>query len=219
MVFIMPGMENLAPDRTLSNKGSSTPPSFFPIRSSSLARASWIWLSTSFGTLLPFSKKRLQTSVEIVNPPGTGTPALHISARPAPLPPRMSRILPSPSAVPPPNEYTYFFVKSCVSYVCLGHYVRHSGARAFCNDFGKISDDRELGQQAVKQRQAVLSYHRVWIVNQNFIEEQIHFRAERGDVRQLLPVRSSLRSLFADSFERFEEVFLGPRSEQFGVHC
>ena len=30
------------------------------------ASASWIWSSTSFGTLLPFSKKRLQTSVEMV---------------------------------------------------------------------------------------------------------------------------------------------------------
>ena len=35
---------------------------------------------------------------------GTGTPARLISARPAPLPPRISFIFPFPSAVPPPKE-------------------------------------------------------------------------------------------------------------------
>ena len=45
----------------------------------------------------------LQTSVEIVKPGGTGTPALLISARPEPLPPRISFIFPSPSALPPPK--------------------------------------------------------------------------------------------------------------------
>src|SRR5215467_11047107 len=44
----------------------------------------------------------------MVNPGGTGSPALVISARPAPLPPSTSFILPLPSALPPPNEYTYF---------------------------------------------------------------------------------------------------------------
>src|SRR6266704_3539595 len=43
----------------------------------------------------------------MVNPGGTGRPAFVISARPAPLPPRSSFILPLPSALPPPNEYTY----------------------------------------------------------------------------------------------------------------
>ena len=81
------GMENFAPDRTLTSSGSSTPPSFLPISASSFATASRICVSTSLGTLLPFSKNKLQTSVEIVNPGGTGTPALHISAKPAPLPP------------------------------------------------------------------------------------------------------------------------------------
>ena len=45
-----------------------------------------------------------QASVWMVNPGGTGRPALVISARPAPLPPRMSFILPLPSALPPPKE-------------------------------------------------------------------------------------------------------------------
>src|ERR1039458_4531483 len=43
----------------------------------------------------------------MVNPGGTGRAALVISARPAPLPPRVSFILPLPSALPPPKEYTY----------------------------------------------------------------------------------------------------------------
>src|ERR1700739_4109027 len=43
----------------------------------------------------------------MVKPGGTGRPALVISAKPAPLPPRTSFILPLPSALPPPNEYTY----------------------------------------------------------------------------------------------------------------
>src|SRR5258708_2614720 len=43
----------------------------------------------------------------MVNPGGTGNPALVISASPAPLPPRSSFILPLPSALPPPKEKTY----------------------------------------------------------------------------------------------------------------
>src|SRR4051812_30846775 len=50
----------------------------------------------------------LQTSVEIVNPGGTGRPALVISARPEPLPPSRSFMLRLPSALPAPKKYTYF---------------------------------------------------------------------------------------------------------------
>ena len=39
MVFIMPGMENFAPERTLRSSGSVASPSFLPICSSSFARA------------------------------------------------------------------------------------------------------------------------------------------------------------------------------------
>ena len=38
MVFIMPGMENFAPERTLSSSGSSASPSFLPICSSSFCK-------------------------------------------------------------------------------------------------------------------------------------------------------------------------------------
>ena len=43
-----------------------------------------------------------------MNPGGTGNPTFVISARPAPLPPSTSFILPLPSALPPPKKYTYW---------------------------------------------------------------------------------------------------------------
>ena len=46
----------------------------------------------------------LQTSVEIVKPGGTGSPALVISARPEPLPPSRSFMLRLPSALPLPKK-------------------------------------------------------------------------------------------------------------------
>src|SRR5713101_5877812 len=51
----------------------------------------------------------LQTSVEIVNPGGTGRPALVISARPDPLPPSRSFMFRLPSALPLPKKKTCFF--------------------------------------------------------------------------------------------------------------
>ena len=51
----------------------------------------------------------LQTSVEILKPGGTGSPAFVISARPAPLPPSRSFMLRLPSAFPLPKKYAYFF--------------------------------------------------------------------------------------------------------------
>src|SRR5580700_1793936 len=51
----------------------------------------------------------------MVKPGGTGRPAFVISASPAPLPPRTSFILPLPSALPPPNEYTYFVLAGFVA--------------------------------------------------------------------------------------------------------
>src|SRR5215470_598052 len=47
----------------------------------------------------------------MVNPGGTGRPARLISARPEPLPPSVSFMVPSPSAVPPPNMYTYLLMR------------------------------------------------------------------------------------------------------------
>src|SRR6202795_771808 len=102
----MPGMENLAPERTLTRSGFSPLPSFWPCRLSSWASASCICRSTSCETELLRMYSR-QASVWIVKPGGTGRPAFVISARPAPLPPRTSFIFPLPSALPPPKKYTY----------------------------------------------------------------------------------------------------------------
>src|SRR4051812_22811276 len=49
----------------------------------------------------------VQTAVEMVKPGGTGRPALVISARPEPFPPRRSFMLRLPSAFPFPKKYTY----------------------------------------------------------------------------------------------------------------
>ena len=106
MVSIMPGMENFAPERTLTSSGFSPLPSFWPCSSSSFLSAASIWRSTSAETPLVRMYSR-QASVWMVKPGGTGRPALVISARPAPLPPRSSFILPLPSALPPPKEKTY----------------------------------------------------------------------------------------------------------------
>src|SRR5712691_2068993 len=47
----------------------------------------------------------------MVNPGGTGRPALVISARPEPFPPSVSRIVRSPSALPLPKKNTCFFAR------------------------------------------------------------------------------------------------------------
>src|SRR5205823_249226 len=54
----------------------------------------------------------------MVKPAGTGRPILVISARPAPLPPRRSRQVPSPSALPAPKKYTHFFTVRLACRLC-----------------------------------------------------------------------------------------------------
>src|SRR5436189_11268 len=49
----------------------------------------------------------MQSLAEMVKPGGTGRPRFAISASPAPLPPRMSRMAAEPSARPSPKEYTH----------------------------------------------------------------------------------------------------------------
>src|SRR5256886_12560615 len=49
----------------------------------------------------------MQSLAEMVKPGGTGRPRFAISARPAPLPPRMSRMAAEPSARPGPKKYTH----------------------------------------------------------------------------------------------------------------
>ncbi len=52
MVSIMPGMENFAPERTLTSSGLSAPPSFCPCSCSRRRSASSIWRLTSSETAL-----------------------------------------------------------------------------------------------------------------------------------------------------------------------
>ena len=84
---IMPGIENLAPERTETSSGLSFDPKLRFAVFSSLFRCSSISLSTAGGTLPLVAMYARHASVEIVNPGGTGRPALVISARPEPLPP------------------------------------------------------------------------------------------------------------------------------------
>src|SRR5882724_12284214 len=100
----------------------------------------------------------------MVNPGGTGNPALVISARPAPLPPSTSFILPSPSALPPPKEYTYFVPLVLVSFTSVSGRVIVAIIRpllfrgffgTFSHDLGKICDSRKFLQQRLQQREPV----------------------------------------------------------------
>ena len=86
---IIPGIENLAPDRTLTSSGSPGSPSLRPIVCSSLA--TWAAISSSSPAGQPPCMYERQASVEMVKPGGTGSfSTLVISARFAPLPPRRS---------------------------------------------------------------------------------------------------------------------------------
>src|SRR5881409_892798 len=98
-VSIIPGIESLAPERTETSSGCSESPNFRPPFTSTADRAS----STCFhipGGKRPVRVNALKAFVVIVKPGGTGRPSRVISARPAPLPPRRSRM----EAVPSSNE-------------------------------------------------------------------------------------------------------------------
>src|SRR6185503_20589961 len=108
MVSIMPGIENFAPERTDTSSGLLVEPNLRPAVFSSLR--TWLSISDSIAgvSLRPFSYHSMQAVVVMVNPGGTGRPALAISARLAPLPPSRSRSVRSPSDLAPPKKYTYF---------------------------------------------------------------------------------------------------------------
>jgi hypothetical protein len=95
-VSIIPGIENFAPDRTLTSSGSSGWPSRLPMAFSSAVRCSLTSARSSAGSS-PEARYTLQASVVIVKPGGTGSPRFVISARFAPLPPSRSlrSLLPS----------------------------------------------------------------------------------------------------------------------------
>ena len=96
-VSIIPGMLNAAPERTLTSSGLAASPKPLPVSAS----RSRMWASTSSqrpgGSSRPAAMYALQAWVVMVKPGGTGSPALVISASPAPLPPRRARISALPS--------------------------------------------------------------------------------------------------------------------------
>ena len=108
MVSIMPGIENLAPERTETSSGLVWEPSSWPLAASRHFTARSTWRSMAGPSRLPFSKKCRHADVARVKPGGTGSRALVISANPAPLPPSSSFLSPRPSALPPPKKYTNF---------------------------------------------------------------------------------------------------------------
>jgi hypothetical protein len=87
-VSIIPGIENLAPERTLTSNGSVASPRFRPIAFSNLV--TWTAISSERPEGQPPFMYAMQASVEIVKPGGTGSfNTLVISARLAPLPPEI----------------------------------------------------------------------------------------------------------------------------------
>ncbi len=94
---IIPGIENIDPERTDTSSGSAGSPSLRPMARSSF-RSCLATASDRPAGSLPESMNSRQASVEIVKPGGTGRPRLVISARFAPLPPRRYFISRLPSA-------------------------------------------------------------------------------------------------------------------------
>src|SRR6185312_17284590 len=118
-VSIIPGIENAAPDRTLTSSGSCRSPSRRPMVSSSWRSAIVTCTRSSPGSL-PRDRYSRQASVVMVNPGGTGNPSLVISARFAPLPPSRSFWSLSPSVKSNTNLVIRF---------SLGRVRRRNGSR------------------------------------------------------------------------------------------
>ena len=90
-VSIMPGIENLAPDRQETSSGFWASPKCLPVTDSNRSSASIAWSHMFSGKAPPCARYALQASVVIVKPGGTGTRMRTISARFAPLPPSRPR--------------------------------------------------------------------------------------------------------------------------------
>src|SRR6266566_2878784 len=110
-VSIMPGIENLAPDRTLTRSGLCESPKPLPVCRSRLLSAVSACSHMPGGNFPLLARYARQASVVMVNPGGTGIPARVISAAPAPLPPSRSRIFADPSL----KGYTHFLVVAIAS--------------------------------------------------------------------------------------------------------
>ncbi len=99
MVSIMPGIDTGAPERTDTSNGSFASPKRLPVICSS-RRIAADTSSRSAVRRLASAQVFADASHAIVNPGGTGTPRLVISARLAPLPPSTSAMSRVPSAWP-----------------------------------------------------------------------------------------------------------------------
>src|SRR6185369_14491350 len=157
----------------------------------------------------------------MVNPGGTGRPALVISASPAPLPPRTSFILPSPSALPPPNEYTYLVPLVLVCFVSTSGSVVVAIIRpllfwgffgAFSHNLGKIGDGGKFLQQCLQQHEPVGAHLFVVYHHHDLVEKLIYRRTQLGNFEQRLLVILLLTEDL-DSFRRLwnlpGELFFG----------
>ena len=154
----------------------------------------------------------LQTSVEIVNPGGTGRPALVISARPEPLPPSRSFMCRLPSALPPPKKYTCFRDLAFVARDCCSlpasspfdHRLRRSSrcdrpdrllVAALRPDL-LVGDDlgrcrrccRIVPREARQQREPRAPHRRIVGHHQHVGEEAIDRRAQRAELAHRVAV-------------------------------
>src|ERR1017187_10109083 len=200
----MPGIENFAPERTLTSRGLSPLPSFWPCRLSSLASASSIWRSAAFDTALRRMYSR-QASVCMVKPGGTGRPTLVISASPEPLPPRTSFILPLPSALPPPKEYTYFVVVGFASMISASGRVVVAIYRSsflfrrfltFGHDLGEVRDRGEFLNHGLQQSQAIGTEILVVHHDHNLVEKLVDRRTQLRNLEERPFVVASRPQLF-----------------------
>ena len=97
-VSIIPGMLNLAPERTDTSSGFAGSPNRLPVCSSTVCMRARTSSINPSGTVRPVFMYCTQAVVVIVNPGGTGSPTRLISARPAPFPPSTSRMEALPSS-------------------------------------------------------------------------------------------------------------------------
>src|SRR5260370_4112566 len=99
-VSIMPGIENLAPERTLTRRGLFGSPNFLPVFLSRVFSAVVVCSHIPGGNLPLFARYARQASVVMANPGGTGIPPRAFSAAPPPVPPWWPRILHDPPCTP-----------------------------------------------------------------------------------------------------------------------
>jgi hypothetical protein len=88
-VSIIPGIDTAAPDLTESKRGAFGSPNFLFVDFSKTLSYYLTYFIISSGIVFLFFSYKAHPSVTIVKPGGTGIPILHISARLAPLPPRI----------------------------------------------------------------------------------------------------------------------------------